>query len=74
MNCTNCIHNEVCKYKADYKGVRDMREEIVQNFDGWAMYRVRVSCEAYSPDQEVLWQEEMEKQVNELDKQIAEVF
>ena len=71
MKCCNCIHNEVCKYKADYKGVKDMREEIVQNFDGWAMYRVKVNCEAYSPDQEVLWQEEMERQLNE---QIAEVF
>ena len=74
MKCCNCIHNEICKYKTDYKGVKEMREEIVQNFDGWAMYRVNVSCEAYSPDQEVLWQEEMERQVNELDKQIAEVF
>ena len=43
-----------------------MREEIVQNFDGWAMYRVNVSCEAYSPDQEVLWQEEMERQVSQI--------
>ena len=74
MKCCNCIHNEVCKYKTDYKGVKEMREEIVENFDGWAMYRVNVNCEAYSPDQEVLWQEEMERQVNELDKQIAEVF
>ena len=71
MKCCNCIHNEVCKYKTDYKGVKEMREEIVENFDGWAMYRVKVNCEAYSPDQEVLWQEEMERQLNE---QIAEVF
>lgn len=71
MKCCNCIHNEVCKYKTDYKGVREMREEIVQNFDGWSMYRVQVNCEAYKPDEKVLWQEEMERQLNE---QIAEVF
>lgn len=71
MKCTNCIHNEVCKYKADYKGVKDMREEIVQNYEGWNMYRVEVNCEAYKEDPDKLWQEELERQLFE---QTAEVF
>ena len=25
MKCTNCIHNEVCKYKTDYKGVKSAK-------------------------------------------------
>ena len=71
MKCTNCIHNEVCKYKTDYKGVKSMREETVPNYDGWHMYRVEVTCEEYKPDEEVLWQEELERQLN---NQIEEVF
>lgn len=71
MKCTNCIHNEVCKYKTDYKGVKDMREELIQNYEGWSMYRVEVNCEAYKEDPEKLWQEELERQLFE---QTAEVF
>ena len=71
MNCTNCIHNEVCKYKTDYKGVKSMREETVPNYDGWNMYRVDVICEAYKADEEVLWQEELERK---LSRQMGDVF
>ena len=48
-----------------------MREETVPNYDGWHMYRVEVICEAYKADEEILWQEELERQVN---NQIEEVF
>ena len=71
MKCTNCIHNEVCKYKTDYKGIKNMREEAIANYDGWDMYRVEVNCEEYKPDEEVLWQEELERQLN---NQVEEVF
>ena len=71
MKCTNCIHNEVCKYKTDYKGVKNMREETIANYDGWNMYRVEVKWEEYKADEEVLWQEELERKLN---SQVEEVF
>ena len=71
MKCTNCIHNEVCRYKTDYRGVKNMREKTVPNYDGWNMYRVEVICEEYKADEEVLWQEELERQIN---NEVEEVF
>ena len=71
MTCTNCIHNEVCKYKTDFKGFKNVKEGTMQNYDGWDMYRIEVICEAYKADEEVLWQEELERQLN---NQVEEVF
>ena len=58
MKCTNCIHNEVCKYKTDYRGVKNMREETVPNDESWHMYRVEETCEAYKADEEATCKEE----------------
>ena len=69
--CTNCIHNEVCKFKKDYNTIKEAKEGIYANYEGWEMYEVQVTCNSYKPDTEQLWNEELMRQTEE---EIAEVF
>lgn len=71
MKCISCMHNEVCKYKTDYTGIKSTREEIVQNYDGWDMYEIKVNCNAYKEDEEFMMIQELAKQYDET---IEEVF
>ena len=31
--CTNCIHNEVCKFKKDYNTIKEAKEGIYANYE-----------------------------------------